>query len=780
MLREMTAIGVLVGLAMAAVADETSLRVATIYSSWNKGDYSFKYEWDGILKERGVSADRYENTQIQELAGKLGDYDLVIGCSVLNFENTQDFAVVKAPFIQFLERGGIFLLTDASYGSSIHDVIEKWSPEFALGWEKASAHTQPAEKTRQVSLGSSPGLAQVPYDLVPLAAKTGHWAHMVCKSASWRQALVDSDGSPVLVWQPVGKGILAATSYFGFKRHAAAALGEALLDNLLALAEATRIGAQIEELNWGQACPGQNSACLRLKNAGATPHDMALRFEASQDGKTLVEKRFSLALPVGAAETVEWSYVLPCRGQIVLRLEASGHTENGEPFLLTKTIDIPDLLVLFAWRQHVYRGDTDARLHVDLLPEEPFEENRHRLDVQANIGGIEGRTVTLPARSADVTVPLDGLPIGKGALVATLWRDQRKVGSSELPFTIAPDPYVRIMPDRSCQVAGKPFFPLGMYIVSWQLKGTEPILQQMREIAAGGFNLVHVGVRSEEEFRAVLAEAGKLGIMIIPEGGLPVKNPGLFKDDPAILAWNPGDEPDGQGHDPKHMVSIVHGIKDQDTSRPTYMTLCVPGTYDRYWQAADILAPDPYPIPRSPIVRVADSVERLQDAMGHSKPIWAIPQAFGGYGGWTRPPTPDEERNMTYQCLVHGARGLVYYTYWDGRFRMADHPELWAMMKRLTGEIKQLIPVLLAPGDGELQKLGPDGAVHVLLKSGPDRHLMIAVNTSPERIDRVAVPLPPTYSGTLRELFGGTGIRVQDQETVFSLPPLGVQVYCCP
>ena len=93
------------------------------------------------------------------------------------------------------------------------------------------------------------------------------------------------------------------------------------------------------------------------------------------------------------------------------------------------------------------------------------------------------------------------------------------------------------------------------------------------------------------------------------------------------------------------------------------MTLCVPGAYPAYHQAADILAPDPYPIPRRPIRFVADCIERLQDVVSHAKPIWAVPQSFGGYSSWTRPPTPDEERNMTYQCLVHGARGLVYYTY---------------------------------------------------------------------------------------------------------------------
>ncbi|MBT3380336.1 MAG: hypothetical protein HN742_32250 [Lentisphaerae bacterium] len=773
---------ILIGIALIvspALAEPGDLRVATIYSSWNQGAFSFKDEWDRLLEARGASHDCYENTQITELAGKLDGYDIVIGCSVLNLENTQDFGPVKEPFMRFLENGGIFLLTDASYASS-HAVIGTWSPDFALSSATASAHSRPSEETRRISLGNAPGLAQVPHDLLPLAQAAGHWAHMVCTSPSWQQALVDSDGKPVLAWQPVGKGVLVATSYYSFKRQTASEFGEALLDNLLVLAEGTQAGFQIQELSWGQTSPGTNVARLRVRHAQGRARKTAIRFRVSQGDEILGEDQIPLPVQHHATATAEWPYTIPRRGPIQLELAGLAEGENGPVFRFTKLVDIPNLLEPFAWKRHYYRSDTHAELRVDFLPQQPFVSAGHRLEVQAVVKGVVGAVVTVPPESQDVNVPLVGLPVGKGVLAVSLWRQDEKLGGAEQSFEIALDPYVRILPDRSCQVGGKPFFPLGMYIVSWKLKGTEAILEKMQAIAAGGFNVVHVGVRSEEEFRAVLDEAKRLSIMIIPEGGIAVKNPGRFKEHPSILAWNPGDEPDGRGRPPEYMASVVGKIKDQDTSRPTYMTLCVPSTYERYWQAADIIAPDPYPIPRKSIAYVADCVERLQEVMQRGKPIWAIPQAFGGYSSWKRVPTPEEERNMTYQCLVHGARGLIYYTYWDGRFDMAEHPELWAMMTQLAREVRQLTPLLLDGSPEQVLKLGTDGAVHVLLKSAQGRHYAIAVNTMSAPVEAVSVPVTQVYTGIIKELFGDGEATARDGRLTLKLSPLGVQVYACP
>ena len=193
-------------------------RVATLYCSWNKGGYSFRNEWDGILRQMRLPFDRYENTKITELAAKLDQYDVVIACSVFNLEHTQDLGTLRQPFLDFLSRGGMVLVTDASYGSTLGKGLCAWSPDFTLSTATASSHRRPSPETRRLTFGPDPALAQAPNELLAMAESVRHWAHMVPKSDAWRRALLDSDGQPTLVWQRVGKGLLVATSYYALNR----------------------------------------------------------------------------------------------------------------------------------------------------------------------------------------------------------------------------------------------------------------------------------------------------------------------------------------------------------------------------------------------------------------------------------------------------------------------------------------------------------------------------------------------------------------------------------
>ena len=752
-------------------------RVATIYCSWNKGAYSFRDEWDAILKGMGCEFDKYENTRLAELAANLERYDIVISCSVFNLEDTQDFAQFAEPFLAFMRGGGIVLATDASYASTLAQGVGAWSADFALSSATASSHQRPSVETRKVSYGPDSALAQVPNDLLPLAESAGHWAHMVVRSDKWRQALLDSDGHPTLVYQPVGAGMLIVTSYFAFNRANVAALGPPLLENGLLLTQCLRAGLVVKELDWGAMNPGTNSARVVLERPGSDAVNARLDF-ALYAGEEQVAKQTMSVNTGGAGEaTCQWSYHVGRRGPN--RAELAIFAEAGTEPVVTcsKDRDVPEILTIFAWKRHFHPYDTEAEVRLDLLPEQPFVPAGYVLIAQAQIGKRVGPQLKLQPESQTARVPIAGLPVGSGCIHFALRRGDEVLGSSDLPISIAPEPYVRILPDRSCRVAGKPFFPIGMYIVSWKLPDTAAILDKMRQIASGGFNTVHVGVRSDEEFLAVLAEARRLTLMVIPEGAASHRGVSRYKEHPAVLAWNPGDEPDGRGTAPERVADIVARTKDVDPSRPSYMTLCVPAAYDRYCRAADILAPDPYPIPRRDINYVAQCIEKLQTCTDYHKPIWAIPQSFGGYSSWTRPPTPEEERNMTYQCLVHGVRGLVYYCYWDGGFDMAGHPELWAMMQRLAGEVRALSPMLLAGTEEQRQKLGPDGKVHAMLKRHGEALYLLAVNTSRDALGQVEIPVGSADGTRWTGLFGDAPVTANEGDVTMTFPALAVRVY---
>ncbi len=75
----------------------------------------------------------------------------------------------------------------------------------------------------------------------------------------------------------------------------------------------------------------------------------------------------------------------------------------------------------------------------------------------------------------------------------------------------------------------------------------------------------------------------------------------------------------------------------------------------------DIAMTDPYPIPQGKVAEVATFAEILRNAFWLEKPVWIVPQSFGGNEWWQREPDPREIRAMTYLSIIHGATGIQYF-----------------------------------------------------------------------------------------------------------------------
>jgi hypothetical protein len=181
-----------------------------------------------------------------------------------------------------------------------------------------------------------------------------------------------------------------------------------------------------------------------------------------------------------------------------------------------------------------------------------------------------------------------------------------------------------------------------------------------------------------------------------------------YHDHPAVMAWNPGDEPDGNGVTPEEMFARYDKFKQLDPDHLVYTVSCIPDQYKRYARGTDIFAPDPYPIPFAPMAMAYDSFKRAKgEATKYGTTLWGVVQCFGDYGPWTRPPSPKELRGMTYLALLTGVKGIIYYTYQDGQWLLTDHPEQWEAAKALVPEVKALAPAML---DGKFKLLseGPD------------------------------------------------------------------------
>lgn len=68
--------------------------------------------------------------------------------------------------------------------------------------------------------------------------------------------------------------------------------------------------------------------------------------------------------------------------------------------------------------------------------------------------------------------------------------------------------------------------------------------------------------------------------------------------------------------------------------------------------------------------------------------MWVVIQAFGGpVEHWSRLPTWQEERAMSYLSVIHGARGIQYFL--EG---MPFSRAVWAECRKVSLELNYLTP----------------------------------------------------------------------------------------
>src|SRR5690606_23810895 len=136
---------------------------------------------------------------------------------------------------------------------------------------------------------------------------------------------------------------------------------------------------------------------------------------------------------------------------------------------------------------------------------------------------------------------------------------------------------------------------------------------------------------------------------------------------PALLAWYTNDELHSEWI-PK-IEAMQQMIVERDPNHPTFQVLYQIGQLEKYYDAADIISADPYPIGRENLTLTSNYTQRTVEAAAGARGPWIVPQvmAWAVYtpGREPRPPTRDEMRNQAYQALIGGAKGLLFYAYQD-------------------------------------------------------------------------------------------------------------------
>ena len=340
---------------------------------------------------------------------------------------------------------------------------------------------------------------------------------------------------------------------------------------------------------------------------------------------------------------------------------------------------------------------------------------------------------------------------------------------------------------NSIKINGKPFFPFGFYHISFQLERQKK-MEALRDMAAAGFNTIHASCSDVNEYNTFLDEAYRLGVYVITEfkGTDPLDVVAKFKDKPAVLGWSIAD--DVGDHENSYQIWELHKkVKAIDPKHFTYVSV---SSWSKKWNdyahVADLVGGQSYPIgypfnnrPQNlpnhliEVNYVFNMGREAADKYQHS--VIANLQTFS----WkeSRFPTPDEVQNMSYQALISGVNGILFYTYEDRENRIKEHPDVWKRLKLIAAEINTMSPVLLK---GTLRKLKTKWN-DVLANMWIYREIIyvVVVNTSQTETREVSLSFPIDIKRRSQPLFTELPSGMIFQKSTLSglIKPGDVHVY---
>ncbi len=444
-----------------------------------------------------------------------------------------------------------------------------------------------------------------------------------------------------------------------------------------------------------------------------------------------------------------------------------------------------------------FTADAEARVVVDVAERLEGGVGPDDLEIRLSIQGpdqaevfsVSGRA----ARHGEYVCPLSDLAPGEYRLRLELapveGGDVLSVHESPLTAVapVTPEPPVYIDERGRTIVNGEPFFPLGLYDGP-----AKP--EDLAVMAEAGFNCVmpygsYGG--SLQDMRERLDRAEAVGMKMIfsikdfyagtqwfpgsvagwtDEDAMTEGVVTAMRDHPALLAWYLNDELPVE-YVPR-LRERYEKVRALDPDHPCWSVLYQVGQMGEYVGTADVLGSDPYPVGRAPLSMAGDWTRRTVSAMGGSGSVWQVPQAhdWANYAKEEerRPPTLDDLRCMTYQCLAEGAMGLIYYSFYDLKRDALGFEARWADMRAIAGEVNALIPFLLSDEprpDLGLASTDPD-RVSAAAWSSDGEILILAANGSD------AEPLTVTFrvpDGCAANVLYGRASEVQ--ESLVTLGP---------
>ena len=350
------------------------------------------------------------------------------------------------------------------------------------------------------------------------------------------------------------------------------------------------------------------------------------------------------------------------------------------------------------------------------------------------------------ADEAHASAQVGKFGVGTNTVVCAAIVEGTVVGMAECSFVRTLEPTKRAVAiDRHGRtvVDGKLFFPLGMY--SGQMTA-----EKVARYKESDFNcLMQYGSPTYAQMK--LFEDAGLKVIYDIASQYQAADKGTnhvcgairrFAKSPSLLAWYIYDEK------PTSMLPLLEArqrlVEENDPNHPTWCAQDIFVETRHYLGACDVFGGDPYPVSKRPVSVASDAMRIETEALMGMRPIWQVVQAFGW--NWVqksqsdqRRPTEAEMRNMAWQAIAGGARGLIFYNfgyYCPGTKHSEDVEALWAEMKRIASELKKHERILLfAETEMIASDKLPEGVVGRVFRDGGEKWQLL-VNTTGGHIEK--------------------------------------------
>jgi len=278
-----------------------------------------------------------------------------------------------------------------------------------------------------------------------------------------------------------------------------------------------------------------------------------------------------------------------------------------------------------------------------------------------------------------------------------------------------------------------------------------------------------------------------------------------FKNDPALAAWKGADEPAWGKIPVAPLLRARQIIREEDPNHPIVIIQAPRGTAEslrKYDATGDIMGVDIYPVSYPPgtdslltnknISLVGDHARIISAAVQGKQPFWMVLQiSWSGVlkpGKTLRFPTFPQERFMTYEAIINGARGLYYFGGANEKSLSARDKQLgwnWTFWKRVLepvideiGTKSPLYPALVAPDSMlPIKASGADGLEFCAREANGE--LFLIACQSRDETKKVEFSGLPASTGSGDVLYEAPRtVDVKHGEFTDWFAPFEVHVYC--